>query len=547
MNDTPSPIETSGAHPDLGATGVPFSPELPYPSRRAPVFADQVVATSHPLAAQAGLAALEEGGSAVDAAIAAAVTLTVVEPTQNGVGSDLFALVWDGRRLHGLNASGRAPLAWSRERFGDRKSMPELGWDSVTVPGAVSGWAALSERFGRLPFDRLFRGAVGYARDGFFVTPHVASVWADAPRRYRGFEEFERTFLFAGRAPAAGARVRFPDLARTLEELGATRGRSFYRGEIAARIAAASRAEGGALTQEDLTRHEAAWVEPLAIDYLDARVHELPPNGQGLATLVALGILRHLPLWHGPEHPETVHFQIEAMKLAFAECHQHLADPARMRVAVDELLSPKRLEQHARSIRVDRASEARQAPPADRGTVYVAAADREGRMVSLIQSNYLGFGSGVVVPGTGISLQNRGLGFSLDPRQPNCVAGGALPYHTIMPGMLTRGGEASMAFGVMGGHMQPQGHVQVVLRIVRYCQNPQAACDAPRWHVTERSEVALEDGFPAEVALELARRGHRLVREPHVSLFGGAQAIHKIPDGYCAGSDPRKDGQAVGS
>jgi gamma-glutamyltranspeptidase/glutathione hydrolase len=550
MNRSSTLFETGAQalSPELGAAGLPFSPELPYPSRRAPVFARQAVATSHPLAAQAALGALDAGGTAVDAAVAAAATLTVVEPTQNGVGGDLFALVWDGQRLHGLNASGRAPLAWSRERFGDRRAMPDLGWDSVTVPGAVSGWVVLSERFGRLPFGTLLRAAVEYAREGFLVSPHVGSVWREAPARYGGFKEFARTFLPGGRAPAIGSHVCFPDLARSLEEIAGTNGRAFYHGGIAARIAAAAREEGGALTEEDLAKHAPAWVEPLLVQYLDANVHELPPNGQGIAALLALGILRHVPVGrHGPEHPETVHLQIEAMKVAFAECREHLADPARMRVTVDELLSRDRLGRLASSIQLDRASEARPSPAPDHGTVYVAAADRQGMMVSLIQSNYLGFGSGVVVPGTGISLQNRGLGFSLDPQHPNCVAGGARPYHTIMPGMVTRGRDAVMAFGVMGGHMQPQGHVQLALRILRYRQNPQAACDAPRWHVTEHSEVALESGFPPDVAEDLARRGHRLVPNPSVVLFGGAQVIHKIPHGYCAASDPRKDGQAVGS
>jgi gamma-glutamyltranspeptidase/glutathione hydrolase len=550
MTRPPEFVETDALTlpPDLGTAGMPFSTALPYPSRRAPIFARQAVATSHPLAAQAGLAALDAGGTAVDAAVAAAATLTVVEPTQNGLGSDLFALVWDGRRLHGVNASGRAPLAWSRERFEGRQSMPDLGWDSVTVPGAVSGWAALSERFGRLPLATALHAAAEYAREGFLVSPTVGSVWAEAPARYGRFKEFARTFLPGGQAPAIGSHVRLTDLALSLDEIGRTNGRSFYQGEIATRIAAAARAEGGALTEEDLARHAPAWVEPLCLDYLDASVHELPPNGQGLATLVALGILRRLPVGrHGPEHPDTVHLQIEAMKIAFAECREHLADPERMRIAIDDLLSSDRLEAHARTIRLDRAGEARPSPPADHGTVYVAAADRQGMMVSLIQSNYLGFGSGVVVPGTGISLQNRGLGFSLDPRHPNCVAGGALPYHTIMPGMITRRGEAVMAFGVMGGHMQPQGHVQLAIRIVRYRQNPQAACDAPRWHVTEQSEVALEAGFPSEVGVELARRGHRLVDNSSIALFGGAQVIHKVPHGYCAASDPRKDGQAVGS
>jgi gamma-glutamyltranspeptidase / glutathione hydrolase len=525
-----------------------FTADLPYPSRRSPIYARQAVATSHPLAAQAGLAVLERGGCAVDAAIAAAATLTVVEPTMNGLGGDLFALVWDGARLHGLNASGRAPLAWTRERFGRRRTMPTLGWDSVTVPGLVSGWAALSERFGRLPFESLLGAAIGYGYEGFLVTPHVAALWAEAPDRFRGFREFERTFLPHGRAPKAGDHVSFRELARTLEAVAESRGRAFYSGEIAKRIVAAAREEGGALSQEDLARHQPTWVEPLGVDCLDARVHELPPNGQGLVALVALGILEHLPVGReGPDHPETVHLQIEAMKIAFAECRYHLADPSRMRVDAAELLSPDRLAVHAKGIDLERASEPRPFPPPDHGTVYVSAADREGGMVSLIQSNYMGFGSGIVVPKTGISMQNRGLGFSLDPAHPNCVAGGARPYHTIMPGLVTRGDTAAMSFGVMGGHMQPQGHVQVVLRVVHYRQNPQAACDAPRWHVTERSHVALEPGFAPGVAKDLARRGHRLLRRAPSSLFGGAQIIHKVAHGYCAGSDPRKDGQAVGS
>jgi gamma-glutamyltranspeptidase / glutathione hydrolase len=525
-----------------------FSFELPYASQRVPLLARQAVATSHPLAAQAGLAVLERGGNAIDAAITVAATLSVVEPTMNGLGSDAFALVWDGAQLHGLNASGRSPRAWSLERFAGRAAIPELGWDAVTVPGAVSGWVALWRRFGSLPFAELLAPAIRYAREGFPVMPRTAALWGDAPRRFAGLAEFARVFLPQGRAPRAGEWFELPDVAASLEAIADSSGEAFYRGPLAERIAAASAAEGGALAASDLAEHEATWVEPIGLPFEDAVVYELPPNGQGLATLIALGILRHLPIAaYGPDDALGVHLQIEAMKLAFAECKAHVADPARMRIAPAELLSDERLARCAEQISDERAAERRSMPAPDHGTVYAATADRQGRMVSFIQSNYLGFGSGVVVPNTGISLQNRGLGFSLDPQHPNCVAGGARPYHTIMPGFLLRDGRAAMSFGVMGGHMQPQGHVQLVLRTVVHHQNPQAICDAPRWFVDERSRIALEPGFPAELAEHLTERGHRLVDAPAMTLFGGAQAIHALPQGYCAGSDPRKDGQAVGS
>lgn len=525
----------------------PFSFELPYRSQRVPVIARQAVATSHPTAAQIGLSVLERGGNAVDAAIAVAAALSVVEPTMNGVGGDLFAMVWDGQALHGLNASGRSPRAWSLARFRGRSAMPELGWDAVTVPGAVSGWVALWRRFGTQPFASLLAPAVRCAREGFPVLPRMAELWAEAPARFAEFPEFRRVFLPNGRAPEAGSWFTLPDLAASLEQIAETRGASFYEGALAERIARAARAAGAALDEQDLREHRASWVEPLSLEFSGTAVCELPPNGQGLATLIALGILRHLDVGAlPPEHPDSVHLQVEAMKLAFDDCRRHVADPSRMRVGVAELLSEARLERLARRIRGDRAAQGLGAPPRDHGTVYVATADRDGRMVSLIQSNYLGFGSGVVVPGTGISLQNRGLGFSLDPEHPNVVAGGALPYHTIMPGFLLVGGQAAMSFGVMGGHMQPQGHVQVVLRTVLHRQNPQAAIDGPRWYVDPQGAVALEPEMPAAVSEVLRARGHTLLSRPPRVLFGGAQAIYKLEQGYCAASDPRKDGQAVG-
>jgi gamma-glutamyltranspeptidase/glutathione hydrolase len=512
------------------------------------VFGTQVVATSSPAAAQVGLGVMERGGNAIDAAVALAATLSVVEPNMNGVGGDLFALVWDGTRLHALNASGRSPQAWSLERFASRGVIPELGWEAVTVPGAVSGWVALAERFGSWSLPALLAPAVRYARDGFFVLPKMAELWAHAARRYTAFPEWQRTFTRGGRAPAPGERFVLPELADSLESIAESGGAALYGGPLGARFEQAARDAGAALTLEDLAAHRADFVEPLCVDFHGTQLYEPPPNGQGLAALIALGILRHLPLAAlGPEHPDVVHYQLEAMKLAFADCQRHVADLARMRLPPTELLSEARLERLAAQLCLEHTSPPLPMPRPDQGTVYATLGDREGRMVSLIQSNYLGFGSGVVVPGTGIHLQNRGLGFSLEPGHPNVVAGGVRPYHTIMPGMLMRGGRALMSFGVMGGHMQPQGHVQLVTRVVLFGQNPQTACDAPRWYVAPDGSIGLEPELEASVGSQLRARGHRLMPHPPTQLFGGAQALYRLGDGYCAGSDPRKDGQAVGA
>ncbi|HEX4335929.1 MAG TPA: gamma-glutamyltransferase family protein [Polyangiaceae bacterium] len=520
--------------------------EFPYPSQRMPALGRNAVASSHALATQAALDVLQRGGNAIDAALAGAAVLTVVEPTMNGIGGDLFALVWDGKELHGLNASGRAPHAWNKERFSGRKRMPSLGWDSVTVPGGVSGWVALSERFASRSLEETFATAIGYARDGYAVTPRVAALWAEAPERFGKFAEFSRVFLPNDRAPAAGSWMTFPDAAETLSEIAASRGASFYAGRLARAIADAAKADGGALTLDDLGAHRADWVKPLSVEYAGVRLHELPPNGQGLASLLALSILAELDLGrHPPDGADSVHLQVEAMKLAFAQCERHVADPDSMRVTVEELLDPKTVQKLAALIRMDRAADVDRLPPADHGTVYIATGDAGGRMVSLIQSNYLGFGSGVVVPNTGISLQNRGLGFRLEPDHPSCVAGGKRPYHTIMPGFVTVNGDAAMSFGVIGGHMQPQGHVQLVVRNFLYGQNPQTACDAPRWYVSEERELGLEPAIEPTVGVELARRGHRLLSSPSTRLFGGAQAVRRMARGYCAASDPRKDGQAA--
>jgi gamma-glutamyltranspeptidase/glutathione hydrolase len=526
-----------------------FSWDFPYPSQRMPVLAKNVVATSQPLAAQAGLAMLARGGNAVDAGLAAAITLTVVEPTSNGIGSDAYAILWDGQRLVGLNASGRSPKGWTPERFAGKSAMPVHGWDAVTVPGCVSAWITLSKRYGKLPFEVLFESAIKYARESYMVSPITAISWARQAPNFKGFSEFCWTFLPKDRAPYPGERFYCPQQAETLEDIASTKGESFYRGPIAERIALASRSDDGAMTLEDLAEHKCDWVDPISIEYRGYHLHEIPPNGQGIAALVALGILRHhdvgsLP----PDSADSLHLQIEAMKLAFADVYAQVSDIDTMQVTPAQMLDPAYLEGRAKKIDMKRAQDhaAGEIPKAG-GTIYLTAADEKGMMLSFIQSNYMGFGSGVVVPGTGISLQNRGHGFSLKAGHPNQVGPRKRPFQTIIPGFLTRNGQPVMSFGVMGGNMQPQGHIQMVIRLVDYNQNPQACTDGARWIVNSDFTVSLEDRVPASVQDELRQRGHRIVPSDRPMFgFGGAQLIYKLDDGYCAASDHRKDGCAIG-
>ena len=524
-----------------------FGWQFPYPSRRMPVLAANVVATSQPLAAQAGLSMLAAGGNAVDAAIATAVALTVVEPTSNGLGSDAFAQVWDGAALYGINGSGRSPGAWRLARFKDRTEMPRFGWDAVTVPGAVDLWTALHRRFGRLPFARLLAPAIGYAARGFAVSPLTAARWAWMADTYRCFPEFARIFLPGGRAPRPGQWFCCPDLGASLQAIAESGGEAFYRGILAEAMVRCAARDGGLMTAEDLAAHRSEWVEPLALDYRDLTLHEIPPNGQGLAALVALGVLRHFDLAAlKVDSADSIHLQIEAMKVGVAVAEQHVADPPGRSEDPCRWLEEAFLAKHAQRIRSDRAAPPADAGGTDHGTVYLCTADAGGMMVSLIQSNFTGFGSGVVVPKTGISMQNRGFGFSTRGGHPNAVAGGKRPFHTIIPGFVTCRGRALISFGVMGGHMQPQGHVQLMVRLGDHGQNPQAAVDAPRWHLCEDFQVALESGFSPEVAEGLRRRGHRLLAGDPVWGYGGAQLIWTLDPGYGAASDPRKDGQAVG-
>jgi gamma-glutamyltranspeptidase/glutathione hydrolase len=519
---------------------------FPYASRRMPLLAANCVATTQPLAAQAGLSMLARGGSAVDAAVATAITLTVVEPVSNGIGSDAFAIVAEGGRVHGLNASGRAPRAWNALRFAGRDAMPPLGWDSATVPGAVSAWVALHGKFGRLPFPTLFEPAIRYARDGFLVTPVIAGMWRDQAANLGRFAGFARTFMPGGRAPMAGELFRSPDHAETLELIAATGGEAFYRGALAERIVAAAEAEGGAISLDDLGEHKADWVEPLGVDFKGYRVHELPPNGQGLAALIALGILDRIDLRGlDPDGAQMQHLQIEATKLGMADVRAHVGDPETMRVGAEQLLTSAYLDERAKRIDRDRAVAPHPGVPQQHGTVYLAAADASGMMVSLIQSNYRGFGSGIVVPGTGIALNNRGSGFVLEPGHPNEVGPRKRPLNTIIPGFATKDGAPVAAFGVMGGIMQPQGHVQVGVRMFGLGQNPQAAIDAPRWRV-EGEKLMIEPAWDEDFRRGLTERGHLLEQGPP-GPFGASQVIWRLPvGGYVAASESRRDGQAVG-
>ncbi|MCY7386600.1 MAG: gamma-glutamyltransferase family protein [Burkholderiales bacterium] len=531
-----------------------FSYDFPYPSQRMPVMAKNIVATSQPLAAQAGITMLQQGGNAVDAAIAAAIALTVVEPTSNGIGSDGFAIIWDGRQLHGLNASGRSPAGWTPEYFAAKypgvTSVPARGVDSITIPGAVSQWVTLSEKFGKLPFEKLFVPAIGYARDGFLVSPITAVSWARQAEMLKDHPDFVRDFTPGGRAPRAGEKWILHGQASTLEDIAVTRGKSFYQGELAQQMAAHTTQLGGVLRADDLDAHACNWVGTIHMDYRQVRLHEIPPNGQGIAALIGLGILENFDLAsHRVDSVTSVHLQIEAMKLAFADAARYIADARFMNTPVAALLDKSYLKSRAALIDTKLASVPAYGIPKHGGTVYLTTADASGMMVSLIQSNYMGFGSGVVVPGTGISLQNRGHGFVLEAGHPNQVAPGKRPFQTIIPGFLTdHANKPLMSFGVMGGHMQAQGHVQMVVRMCDYDQNPQAASDAPRWIVNPDGTVGLEDGLKASIGAALEEMGHKIATAEAVNFaFGGAQLIWRLgDDGYVAGSDHRKDGGAVG-
>ena len=529
----------------------------PYLSTRIPVFARNVVSTSHPLAAQAGLRILQQGGNAVDAAIATAAVMTLVEPVSNGLGSDAFCILWDGKKLHGINGSGSAPQAWTPDYFSrkygaDARTPPQRGIDSVTVPGAVGTWVAMSERFGKLPFENLMAPAIEIAERGYLMPPVVQQKWAAATPLLQSQPGFAQSFLPWGRAPEVGELFRFQAAARALKAIAATKGDAFYSGEIAEALEKFSSANGGSLKVRDLANWKPEWVEPIAQNYRGHTLHEIPPNGQGIAALIALGILEHFDIGSIPvDSVASQHLQIEAMKLAFADTYRYVSDPSSMEVTPLQMLDGAYLASRAKLIDVNKAQDFKAGNPVKGGTIYLTAADESGMMVSFIQSNYMGFGSGCVEPEFGISLQNRGHGFSLDAKSPNVVAPGKRPFHTIIPAFLTKDGAPVMSFGVMGGNMQPQGHMQTLVRMLDYKQNPQAACDAPRWRFNSGLEINVEAAMDPKTVQGLTELGHKVdVINDSYQDFGAGQFIWRAGDpaveGYVAASDARRDGLAAG-
>ena len=527
--------------------------EYKYASRRRVVHAKRgMVCTSQPLASQAGLTILQQGGNAIDAAIATAICQTIVEPTNNGLGSDCFALVWTDGKLHGLNGSGYAPQRLTPEAVtasGATEKMPLRGWEAVTVPGAPSAWAELHKRFGRLPFAKLFEPAIYYAEQGYPVSPIVARFWQegiDALTPYKNNSAIAPWFATFdvhgnGVAPQAGELVTLPDHAKTLRILADSYCESYYRGELAQKLVEFSDKTGGYLSLEDLADYRAEWVEPVHINYHGYDVWEMPPNGHGITALMALNILKDMEIG-AKDTGDTFHKQIEAMKLAFADGMHYIADPRYMRTRVEELLSDAYAAQR-RALIGETALEPTHGKPFCGGTVYLCTADGEGNMVSFIQSNYKDFGSGIVLPGYGINLNDRGAGFSLNPELDDYLAPRKKPYHTIIPGFLTREGEAVGPFGVMGAYMQPQGHVQVIMNTVDWLLNPQSALDAPRWQWIAGKEIWLESSVAPEIVEDLRRRGHEVRVLEDDTTFGRGEIIWRDSNGVLAGAtEPRADG-----
>lgn len=537
-----------------------FNFNNPYPTTRLPVFARNVVSTSHPLAAQAGLKMLQAGGNAVDAAIAAAAVITITEPVSNGLGSDAFCILWDGKSMHGLNASGCAPKGWTPEYFHKKygqseKTPPKRGMDSVTIPGAVSSWVALSERFGKLPFEDLLAPAIETAERGYLLPVVVQQKWAAGAAELGSLPGFAQAFMPKGRAPNVGELFQFKAAAKALRAIALTKGAAFYGGEIAQALERFSDANGGCLKASDFRDYKPEWVVPIQKNYRDYTVHEIPPNGQGIAALIALGILDNFDVASLPvDGVLSQHLQIEAMKLAFADVYRFVAERSSMEVSVEQMLDSQYLASRAKLIDMKRAQEFGAGNPVKGGTIYLSAADESGMMVSFIQSNYMGFGSGCVEPEYGISLQNRGHGFSTvsDGLNPaNLVAPGKRPFHTIIPAFLTKAGEPVMSFGVMGGNMQPQGHMQTLIRMLDYKQNPQAACDAPRWRFNAGMEINVESAMDPNTVQGLKQLGHVVdVINDSYQDFGSGQFIWRAGDpkveGYIIASDSRRDGLAAG-
>ncbi|MBI3162584.1 MAG: gamma-glutamyltransferase family protein [Chloroflexi bacterium] len=543
-------------------------------SRRSPVYSKRgIVATSQPLATAAGIEILSKGGNAADAAVACAAALNVTEPTSTGIGGDMFALYFDSQtqQVTALNGSGRAPSALTLDRLKKENlpadELPPFHPHTITVPGACAGWCDLIEKHGSLSFTGIFAPAIRLAGEGFPVAPITAHFWARGADRQLKSALNGRELTIDGRAPKAGEIFRNPGLAKTLEVVAAKKAGGFYQGQIAESIVGVIKEAGGCLSEDDLASHVSTWESPISVDYRGYRVYECPPNGQGITALIALNILEGFDLALTPLSAEKQHLMIEVMRLAFADAKWHVADPAFSKIPIAELLSKEYADERRRLINTRHASRniLRGTPVASSNTVYLSVVDGTGNACSFINSNYMGFGTGIVPKGWGFTLQNRGHNFSLDPNHPNALAPNKRPYHTIIPAMVTRhpsptgrgmaegqgeGESLYASYGVMGGFMQPQGHVQVLSALVDNGLDPQSALDLPRFCIdVEESggRVAVEEGMPKETMDALQKMGHPLyeVKGYERALFGRGQVILRDEFGVlCGGSDPRADGYA---
>ena len=532
-------------------TGYDRNARNPAGSRSAVLARNGMVCASQPLASAAALRILQEGGTAIDAAIAAAAVLNVVEPHMTGIGGDVFSIVYWSKtgELIGINASGRSPRAMNLAYLTDKgyRQMPESGADSITVPGAFDGWVSLLDKFGKLELSRILSPAIEYAENGFPVSHIIARQWAEQSEKLRRDPWAAKTYLIDGRAPMEGEIVTNKNLARTFRALATGGRKAFYEGEIARRIVDAVKAGGGVMTVDDLSRHHCEWVKPVSIDYKGYQVYELPPNGQGLAALLMLNILEGFDLraW-GHNSASYLHHLVEAKKLAFADRDHYIGDPQFTEVPLARLLSKSYAAERRKLIRPDRAQPEYQPGEAENGdTIYLAVVDREGNAVSFINSLFSAFGSGVVAGDTGICLQNRGSGFRMEAVSRNRIEPGKRPLHTIIPAMVMQNGRPRFVFGVMGGDNQPQAHAQVLLNLVEFGMDVQEAGEAARFRHTG-GQLGLESGIGEDVRRRLALMGHRIVEM--IDAFGGYQGIliDQSTGVLMGGSDPRKDGCALG-
>lgn len=528
-----------------------YSSKNRYESIRNVVYSKNgAVATSTPIAAQAGLEILKKGGNAIDAALSTAACLTVVEPTGCGVGGDAYAIVWieKEKKLYALNSSGFAPEKMTAEEYEGLEVMPKYGFKAVTVPGIPAAWGELSGKFGDLSLSQCVKPAVNYARNGYAVSSTVSQLWKKCYEEYKENlvgEEYKywfETFAKNNRAPEPGEVFKCEELAQTLEEIGKTNGESFYRGSLADKIDKFSKEYNGFLRKSDLEKFYPQWVEAITTNYKGYDIFEIPPNGHGITVLMALNILKNFQLNPNKEDADNYHKIIESLKLAFSDSKSYITDINHMQVSVDQLLNQEYANKRSKLIGED-AMTPKSGDPYSPGTVYLCTADSEGNMVSYIQSNYTEFGSGLVVPGTGITLHNRGNNFSLDKNHVNLIKPFKKPYHTIIPGFICKDKEAVGAFGVMGAFMQPQGHIQVLTNLIDFNLNPQEALDAPRWQWISNKTIEVENTMPDCIIKELKKKGHNVKVVEDFTSMGKGEIILKTPQNtYACGTEPRCDG-----